>query len=222
MEYLPTKTLRLTLEGFYKKYANYPVSNRTGISLANQGADFGIIGNEGLNGNGNGESYGFEFFAQQNLNRNFFFVGSYTLFWTRFAGQDGRLIPSSWDNRHLVALTAGKKFKRNWELGLKYRYQGGVPYTPIDLIESQRNYTVVGREILDYSQLNSLRLAGFSQLDMRLDKKWNFRRATLDLFLDVSNLLGTATPSFPAFTLQRNAENTAFATTDGKPLAADA
>jgi hypothetical protein len=222
MEYLPTKTLRLTLEGFYKKYANYPVSNRTGISLANQGADFGIIGNERLTGNGTGESYGFELFAQQKLNRNFFFVGSYTLFWTRFAGQDGRLIPSSWDNRHLVALTAGKKFKRNWELGLKYRYQGGVPYTPIDLIESQRNYTVVGREILDYSQLNSLRLAGFSQLDMRLDKKWNFRRATLDLFLDVSNLLGTATPSFPAFTLQRNAENTAFATTDGKPLATDA
>lgn len=221
LEYLPTKTLRFTLEGFYKKYNNYPVSARTGISLANQGADFGVIGNEQLVGNGAGEAYGFEFFAQQKLYKNFFLVGSYTLFWTKFAGADQILLPSAWDNRHLLSITTGKKFRKNWELGLKYRYQGGVPYTPIDLEASQRNYAVVGREILDFTRLNSLRLTGFSQLDLRVDKKWNFRRTTLDLFLDVTNVLGTGNPVFPTFTLQRNADNTAFATTDGKPLAAD-
>lgn len=221
LEYLPTKTLRLTVEGFYKKYSDYPVSARTGISLANQGADFGVIGNEKLNGGGQGESYGMELFVQQKLRKNFFFVGSYTLFWTRFSGTDGVLIPSSWDNRHLLSITTGKKFRGNWEVGLKYRYQGGVPYTPIDEVASLRNYATVGREILDYSRLNTLRLGGFSQLDVRVDKKWNFRKMTLDIFLDATNVLGTASPAYPTFTLQRNADNTGFATTDGRPLATD-
>jgi outer membrane receptor protein involved in Fe transport len=75
MEYLPTKTLRLTLEGFYKKYANYPVSNRTGISLANQGADFGIIGNERLTGNGTGEVLRFRIFRPAETQQKFLFRG---------------------------------------------------------------------------------------------------------------------------------------------------
>lgn len=221
LEFLPTRTLRFTVEGFYKKYADYPVSARTGISLANQGADFGIIGNEQLRGGGDGKAYGFEFFMQQKLTRGFFFVGSYTLFWSKFSGTDGRLIASAWDNRHLVSLTAGKKWSKNWELGLKYRLQGGVPYTPLDLVASQRNYATVGREILDYSQLNALRLTKFNQLDLRIDKKWNFRKTTLDLFLDIQNLTLAKTPSYPTFTLRRKADNSGFETTDGKALAAD-
>lgn len=221
LEYLPTRTLRLTLEGFYKQYADYPVSVANGLSLANQGADFGIIGNEKLVGNGDGEAYGFELFAQQKLQRGFFFVGSYTLFWSKFSGADGRLIASAWDNRHLVSLTAGKKWGKNWELGLKYRLQGGVPYTPLDLEASQRNYQTVGRGILDYTRLNTQRLGNFNQLDVRLDKKWNFKRTTLDVFMDIQNLTAAKNPEFPTFTLQRNADNTAFATTNGKPLAAD-
>lgn len=221
LEYLPTRTLRFTVEGFYKWYADYPVSARTGISLANQGADFGIIGNERLLAGGDGEAYGFEFFAQQKLSRGFFFVGSYTLFWSKFSGADGRLIPSAWDNRHLVSLTAGKKWGKNWELGVKYRLQGGVPYTPIDLEASQRNYATVGREILDFTRLNSLRLSNFNQLDVRIDKKWNFRKTTLDLFLDIQNLTAARNPVFPTFTLQRTADNSGFQTTDGQPLAAD-
>ena len=40
LEWLPAPATRFTLEGFYKKYANYPVSVRDGISLANLGGDF--------------------------------------------------------------------------------------------------------------------------------------------------------------------------------------
>jgi hypothetical protein len=221
VEYLPTKTLRLTLEGFYKKYTDYPVSALSGISLANQGADFGIVGNEKLLATGEGEAYGMEVFAQQKLVKNTFVVASYTLFWTKFSGADGKLTPSAWDNRHLVSLTLGQKLGRNWELGLKFRLQGGTPYTPIDLEASQLNFAVLGKEVLDYSRLNSLRLGNFSQLDLRVDKKWNFKRFTLDLFLDVQNAIGTANPVVPVFTLKRNADNTGFETKDGKPLAPD-
>ncbi len=221
LEFLPTRVLRLTLEGFYKQYADYPVSAFNGISLANQGGGFGVLGNERVLAVGEGKAYGMELFAQQKLNKNLYFTGSYTLFWSKFSNQNGELIASAWDNRHLLSLLAGYKFRRNWELGVKYRWQGGVPYTPLDLDASRLNYASIGTGVLDNNRLNSLRLGNFSQMDLRLDKKWNFKRVTLDVFIDIQNILNAVNPAPPNYTFQRSADGSTFATTDGKPLVAD-
>jgi hypothetical protein len=221
LEYIPTKFLRFTLEGFYKKYDDYPISVRDGISLANLGGDFGIVGNEAVSSTGKGETYGVEWFAQQKLTKNVYFTTSYTLFWSSFSGQNGEFIRSSWDTRHLVAILMGYKFSRNWELGIRWRFQGGTPYTPFDLERSRINYAVEGRGTLDYNQLNSDQLPNFNQLDLRLDKKWNFKRITFDLFLDLQNVLVRANPSFPNYTFKRTADNSAFETTDGAALRPD-
>lgn len=220
-QYLPKESLRFTLEGFYKQYANYPVSAATGISLANQGADFGSIGSEKILSIGKGECYGFEFFAQQKLINRLFYVFSYTYVRSRFSGADKKLIPSSWDYQHLVSATLGYKFKANWQVGLKYRLAGGSPYTPFDLVASQQNYLLLGTGVLDYNQLNSKRLMTFNQLDIRIDKKFNFKRTTLDVFIDVQNALLFKQESAPSYTFKRNADNTGFETTDGKAVSFD-
>ena len=80
---------------------------------------------------------------------------------------------------------------------------------------------VDGRGTLDYTRLNSLQLASFSQLDLRVDKKWNFNKFTFDLFLNIQNLLLANNPTFPAYTFQRNADNTGFQTTDANPIMPD-
>jgi hypothetical protein len=221
VEYIPSPNLRFTFEGFVKQYSQYPVSARTGVSLANQGGDFGIIGNERLLDTGNGTAWGMELFAQQKLNRNLYFTGAYTLFWSRFSNADGVQKPSAWDNRHLLSLLLGRKFKNNWEIGLKYRFQGGAPFTPFDMEASQRNYTTTGRGTLDVARLNAERLGPFSQFDFRVDKKWNFKRTTLDLFLDVQNAFVQSNPAYPQYTFQRKADNSDWQTTDGQALRTD-
>jgi outer membrane receptor for ferrienterochelin and colicin len=221
LEFIPRPSTRFTLEGFYKDYGNYPVSLRDGISLANQGGGFGAIGNERVQSIGGGRAYGFEFFVQQKLNKGFFGVLSYTFVVSEFSGIDGKNIVSAWDNRHLISGLLGKKFKRNWEVGLRYRFAGGVPYTPFDLLASQRNYLTLGTGVLDYSRLNSERLGAFSQLDIRVDKKWNFTKWTLDLYLDIQNLLVTANPQYPNYTFARTADNSGFQTTDNLPIQTD-
>jgi hypothetical protein len=221
LEYLPSKVLRLTLEGFYKQYADYPVSAFSGISLANQGGGFGILGNEEVLAVGEGKAYGMELFAQQKLSKNLYFTGSYTFFWSKFSNLNGELVASAWDNRHLLSLLAGYKFKRNWELGVKYRWQGGVPYTPLDLDASRLNYASIGTGVLDNSRLNTLRLGNFNQMDIRVDKKWNFKRLTLDVFVDIQNILNAVNPAPPNYTFQRTADGTAFVTTDGQALRSD-
>ena len=221
LEYVPTPSLRFTLEGFYKDYADYLVSARDGISLANQGGDFGIIGNERVLANGEGRAYGLEFFAQQKLTKKLFVTGSYTLFRSEFSGADGILIPSAWDTRHLLSVILGRKFRRNWEMGLKYRFQGGAPFTPFDETASRLNYATVGRGILDFRRLNGERLDNFSQFDFRIDKKWNFKRATLDVFIDIQNAFVQVNPAYPQYTFRRLPDNSGWETSDGQPLASD-
>lgn len=221
LEFIPTPQTRITVEGFYKKYNNYPVSVRDGISIANQGGDFGAIGNEVVQSIGKGRSRGLEFFFQQKLTKNFFGVLSYTIFKSEFAGKDEKFVASAWDTRHLLSTQAGYKFKKGWELGLKWLYQGGAPLTPFDLEASRRNYALLGVGTLDYSRLNSERLRAFNRFDFRLDKKWNYKRTTLDVFIDIQNLFLAKNPAFPQYTFERNADNSGFKTTDGLPLKLD-
>jgi hypothetical protein len=221
IEYLPGNYTRITVEGFYKNYANYPVSSFDGISLANQGTDFTVLGNEEVTGSGKGRAYGFEIFFQQKLSKRIFATVSYTFVRSEFSGMSGVFFPSAWDSRHLISALGGYKFNRGWELGVKYRYAGGAPYTPFDLTASQFNYLTLGRGVPDYNQLNSLRLRAFNQFDFRLDKKINFRKTTLDLYLDVQNALLSKNPSFPEFTFKRTADNSDWETTDGQAVKQD-
>jgi outer membrane receptor for ferrienterochelin and colicin len=217
-QYLPNDGMRITVEGFYKEYSNYPVSIANGTSLANQGSQFGSIGNEAVNSSGKGKAYGAEVFVQQKLVKNLFYIVSYTYVRSLFSGVNEKFVASAWDNQHIVSATLGYNFKKNWKLGLKYRFSGGVPYTPYNLDASQAVYATLGNGVLDYSQLNSQRLNSFSQLDLRLDKIVNLKKVSFDFYLDLQNVLLNKQQSPPSYTFKRNEDNSGFETTDGLPL----
>ncbi len=220
-QYLPNESLRLTLEGFYKTYSNYPVSVTNGISLGNQGSEFGAVGNEAVTSIGKGETFGFEFFIQQKLAKKIFYFASYTFVRSYYSGANNALIASAWDNQHLLSATLGYKLKNNWQLGLKYRLSGGVPYTPFNSEKSQETYATTGVGFLDYTNLNSNRLKTFNQVDLRLDKIANFKKFTLTFFIDIQNLLLNPQQGTPYYTFKRNTDNSGFETTDGKALKSD-
>ncbi len=150
-----------------------------------------------------------------------FYVLSYTYVRSRYSGIDNNLIASAWDNQHLLSGTLGLKFGKNWQLGLKHRFAGGTPYTPFNLTASQQNYPITGNGVLDYTQLNTIRLKNFNQLDLRVDKKINFSKTSLNIFLDFQNVLMLSQQSSPYYTFKRKADNSGFETTDGKPLKLD-
>ncbi|HAS59600.1 MAG TPA: ferric aerobactin receptor [Algoriphagus sp.] len=187
---VPEKNRRFTAEAFYKKYDNYPSSIRNGIALGNLGADFGVIGNEPVNSNAEGRAYGIEFLAQQRLFKDFYGIAALTLVRSEFTNPNTEgFVPSSWDNRFIVSLTAGKRFKNNWELGARWRFLGGTPYTPFDVQESAliSNWDVRNSGVLDYSRINGERLPAFHQLDLRLDKKYFFKNWNLNWYVDIQN-----------------------------------
>ncbi len=186
---------RITVEGFYKKYSNYPFLLEDSISLANLGAEFGVIGNAPVTSTSTGRSYGLEFLLQQKLYNGFYGLISYTWVRSEFEDKDDNYAPAAWDNKHLVSLTGGRKFGKNWELGLRWLFTGGAPYTPYNITETVRreNWDVRPFGLPNYDQLNTNRISAFHQLDIRIDKKYYFRKWSLDVYFDVQNAYNQVT-----------------------------
>lgn len=206
IEYTTEKNSRITVESFYKRYYNYPFLLTDSVSLANLGSDFGVIGNEPAESSSEGRSYGVEFLVQQKLYKGFYGILSYTIMKSEFTDKTGQFKPSAWDNRHFVSLTAGKKFKKNWEVGARWWFVTGSPYTPFDIERSSTKavWDVTGRGIPDYNRLNQARTSNFNQLDLRVDKKWFFNQWSLNLYFDIQNVYGSNQAAQPFLDVVRD------------------
>ena len=200
-QWTPKDYFQLKLESFYKTYSKYPFSINEGISLANLGSDYGIIGNTPVTSTSKGRTYGVELSGTQKLSNKIFGSFSYTFVRSEFDNSDDHYTASSWDSKHILNIIGGYKFAKNWELGMKFRLLGGSPYTPFDLQTSalQRVWDVNQQGVLDYSQLNTERLPLSHGLDLRVDKKWYFKRWALNLYLDMQNAYNAKVTNPPYF-----------------------
>lgn len=81
--------------------------------------------------NSYGESYGFEFLlAKQNRERGAKLNGwiSYSLAWAN-RYEKGAIIPFQFDQRHTVNLVMTYKISERWDLGIRWQFGSGFPYT---------------------------------------------------------------------------------------------
>lgn len=206
LAYVTPTNSKISVEGFYKLYNNYPFLINDSISLANLGGDFGAIGNSPTTSTGKGRSYGLEVLAQQRLFKGFYGIMAYTLVWSEFEDKKGNFVPSSWDSRHIVTLTAGKKFKKNWEIGARWRFNTGSPYTPTDSLGSSSvaSWSAVQQGLPNYNLLNTQRYNSFHKLDVRVDKKWFFKSWNLNVYLDMQNVYAYKIPGTPILNVKRD------------------
>ncbi|MDA0941099.1 MAG: TonB-dependent receptor, partial [Bacteroidetes bacterium] len=168
---LAERNAAVSVEGFYKGYVNSPASAASGVALANLGADFGVVGNEEVTFNAEGRAYGMEVLLQQRLYKGYYGLLAYTLVRSEYInpGDDLMLqswVPSSWDNRHIVSFTGGKKWDSGWELGARVLFSGGLPYTPYAVDQSLliSNWETFNAPLVDYDQLNTQRNGAFHQV----------------------------------------------------------
>ena len=198
---IASRNAAVSVEGFYKGYVGSPASANTGVALANLGADFGVVGNETVTFNAKGRAYGMEVLLQQRLYKGYYGLLAYTLVRSEYQnpGEDLSLlswIPSSWDNRHIVSFTGGKKWDSGWEVGARVLFSGGLPYTPYALDQSLliENWDAFNAPIPDYASLNTKRNGAFHQVDLRIDRKWFFDNWSLDVFADLQNITAAVPP----------------------------
>jgi hypothetical protein len=206
LEYLLTPSSRLSVEGFLKMYDHYPVSLNDSVSIANKGGGFEVLGNEPVASMGLGNTYGIEFLYQKKFNGKIYAIAAITFYKSEFTGlEPHHFLPSVWDNGQLISLTGGYKFARNWEISGRFRYLGKTPYAPVDEQATLASYPAI---IKDYARLGEVELEPFMRLDLRLDRKWSFKKFSLDAYIDVQNVTAAQTPSEPAYGLLRDASGT--------------
>ena len=190
LEFKPATAMQFSLEGFLKNYRHYPFSVNDQISLANKGADFGVIGDEELTSTSKGRAYGAEFQARISSPKGYNMNLSYTLVRSEFQDGKGEYLVSAWDSKHILSMTGTAALKRNWQVGGRFRFVGGLPYTPWDMNRSSliEAWNLTGGPYLDNTRLNSNRFGVFHQLDVRVDKSYYLKNATLKFYIDIQNL----------------------------------
>lgn len=171
-----SRPLEISVEGFYKDLGELVIGTQaleseSGITYVNEGV---------------GRAYGGELLLRYKPEGRFFGWVAYTL--SRSERKDGP--DDSWerfdyDQTHILTALGSMKLGRGWQLGARFRYVTGSPYTP----------NVGG--IVDYDagvyaplqgENNSRRLPAFHQLDLRVDKTWEFASWKLATYLDLQNV----------------------------------
>lgn len=114
-----------------------------------------------------GRAYGLEAMIRRESKTGLFGWLSYTLSRSeRF--RDGAWIPYDFDRTHLVNLVAGLRLPRNWDLGVRFQYQSGLPATTT-------------------SGYNTARANGYYRVDLRIDKRAIWQKWMLDFYIDLLN-----------------------------------
>jgi hypothetical protein len=186
IDHLVREDTQIKIEGFYKRYSEYPVSIlRPYLILANTGAGYGgaednfsEFGMEPLTPQGSGNSKGIELSIQKKLSElSFYGIFSLTYSETRFSPLDKIERPGIFDQRWILNLSGGYKFDENWEASLKFRFAAGSPYTPFEPDGTQ----LVSRYLTEY--FNPLH-----SLDVRVDRRWYFSNLSLITYIDIQNV----------------------------------
>ena len=190
LEFKPATAVQFSVEGFFKNYRDYPFSVNDRISLANKGADYGVIGDEEVTSTSKGRAYGAEFQARISSAKGYNLNLSYTLVRSEFQDGNNQYIVSAWDSKHILSMTGSAALKRGWQVGTRFRFVGGLPYTPWDLERSSliEAWNLSGGPYFDNPKLNANRFGVFHQLDVRVDKAYYLKKMTLKVYLDIQNL----------------------------------
>ena len=190
-EYRLRDRFAMSIEGFYKRYSQVPLSVVDDVPLTCKGNDYGVTGNEVLVSTAQGRAYGAELSARWQIPNKVSVVGAFTLYWSEYrSNRHARYIPSAWDNRWVANVSGTYDLPRRWSIGAKLSAIGGAPYTPYDEVQTAMKtyWDATGRTALDYSRYNEGRLKPFVQLDVRVDKVWDFRKWSLGIYLDLENV----------------------------------
>jgi outer membrane receptor protein involved in Fe transport len=175
-----SKNVDLSVEGFYKNLSNWAVA----VAKADGATGFANIGE--------GKVYGVESLLRWKPTERFFGWVSYTL--SRSTRKDG---PSEkerlfeYDQTHILTVLGSYKLGRGWQLGGQFRYVSGNPYTPCvgGILQAG-----AGTYSCRSGDLYSRRMPPFHQLDVRVDKAWNFQSFKLTTYLDLQNAYNRANP----------------------------
>jgi hypothetical protein len=188
---LLSDAVRIKAETYYQRLYNVPVNTfASPFSMLNAGRDFVLPDQVNLENTGTGYNYGFELTLERFFSQGYYFLGTASLFESRYEGSDGIERNTAFNGNYVFNGLAGKEFKLGKQVTLsfdtKVTYAGGNRYTPIDLAASQAAGTEVNR--LDESFASSF--PNYFRADFKTTVRMNFKNFAQQFSVDLQNLSG--------------------------------
>lgn len=149
------KNLFLRIEPYVQQQYSVPVIEGTSFSLTNLKSDWFLHDN--LVNKGEGVNYGIDVTFERFLSHGYYFLITGSLFNSRYKGGDAVWRDSRFNRSYLFNALAGKewavgKSKQNvLSLNLRFSYQGGDRYSPVDMKKTIEKQEVVYDETKAYS-----------------------------------------------------------------------
>lgn len=141
---------------------------------------------------GKGKVYGLELLVKHNPTDRFFGWISYTLMKSERIDRPGdKKRRFDFDQTHILTVVASAVLGRGWEAGVRFRLVTGNPDTPVlgSMFDADSDvYWPI------YGDVNSNRLPMFHQLDVRVDKNWEWKYLKLAVYIDVQNAYNRENP----------------------------
>jgi outer membrane receptor for ferrienterochelin and colicin len=185
LEKLLTEDSKISLEAYYKNYANMPLNNPkddlydpTYILDLRFGRSF-----NSLNSKGEGRSYGAELFYQKKLAKDFYGMVSFSYFRSEFKDLKDKWQRRDFDNKFLFSVIGGYKPNETHEFSFRWSYIGSQPYTPIDESAS----IATRNEVRDLNKYNSIDLPAYHSLYFRYDYRIAFESTNLITYFSLWN-----------------------------------
>lgn len=177
IEWLPREDLRITVEAYRKNYSDLLVQpTRSSPRYFNTGE---------------AEVEGVEVSAQKALSGRFAGQAAYS--WTRARRRfapGGLTFPSEVARPHqltLIGMTRVRFFGQ-WLLASRLRVASGLAYSNLTPVTYPGPPRVTLFELLRPEDRNSLRLPNFFQLDLRAERRFDFKRWSFSPYVDIFNL----------------------------------
>jgi TonB family protein len=175
-----TEQVTLSLEGFFNLLDNL---------VSRQPDARGVLQ---YNNFGKGRIFGSELLLRYAADDRFFGWISYTLSRSERSWVPGEPVTLfEFDQTHILTALGSYELGRGWEIGGRFRYVTGNLYTPC----SSSLFSSTGSAYVCVpAAINSQRLPAFHQLDIRIDKRFQFRNFALGVYLDLINVYNRQNP----------------------------
>jgi hypothetical protein len=191
-DFLILEGLRLKSEVYYQHLFNIPIKkNIPAYSMLNFGEDsfssLPII--DSLVSKGTGNNIGIELTVEKFLNKGYYFLFTASLFKSNYKGYDEIERNTAFSNNFVLNLLAGKEFRikgKNFlTFDVRTTWAGGMRYVPFHTTQADDHYYI---KVDEWDKAYVSRRPDYFRLNLRIGYKVNFRKATLELAIDLLNV----------------------------------
>jgi hypothetical protein len=201
--YATPSGLRFTTEVYYQNLFNVPIStDPDNIYYMLNGRP--AFPEQDVESGGTGENYGVDVAIEKFFSSRVYFLITGSVFRSFFSPKNGNRYPTTYANNYVSALTIGREFGfkkgRILQIGARVIYNGGNRYTPLDVAASLAE----NRYVMDIDQLNALQIPAYFRIDTRIAWRYNSRRVSGNISLDIQNVLNYRNPNNVSYDATNN------------------